>query len=62
MPTEARHFLAVGLDVDLRAAFTVKHMAVDDQLGRMAARRVVERLMWMELAPHLIRSGWEGCA
>lgn len=62
VPIDARHFLAVGLDVDMRAAFTVKHIAVDDRVDRMAARREVERLMKIALLPHLIRSGWEGCA
>lgn len=62
VPPFARHFVAVALDVDGRATYTMRHVFIPYHLDRMAARREVERLMRADLAPHLARHGWEGCA
>jgi hypothetical protein len=61
IPPEARHFLAVGLDPDARAAFVIRSVMVADCLTRTSARREVEAVMRQAIAPLLSRSGWEGC-
>jgi hypothetical protein len=61
IPSEARHFLAVGLDPDARAAFVIRSVMVADCLTRTSARREVEAVMRQAIAPLLSRSGWEGC-
>jgi hypothetical protein len=54
----AKPWLAVGLDIDGRGTFTLRHILVPFARDPMIERRVVERTLEAELAPHLARSGW----
>lgn len=58
IPPGARPFIAVGLDVDGRATFTLRHIVVGNAADATTERRAAEALMRAELAPSLARSGW----
>jgi hypothetical protein len=65
IPPGAKPWLAVGLDVDGRGTFTLRHVLAPFATDTTTERRAAEMALKSELAPQLARSGWpkvEGCA
>lgn len=57
----AQSWLAVGLDVEQRATYALRHVDMDvTGLDRVTARRLVERFMLHELAEVCGRAGLDG--
>lgn len=58
IPPGAKPWLAVGLDLDGRGTFTVRHVLAPFAPDATTERRAAELALKAELAPHLARSGW----
>ena len=57
-PPEARAWLAVGFDAEMRGTYCLRHVVVSAWLDPMNARRVVEARMRAEIAPHMAVAGF----
>jgi len=58
-PAHAKAWLAVGLDVDGRGTFALRHISTPFAGDPTKERRAVEAVMQWALTPHLARSGFE---
>lgn len=59
IPEQAKAWLAVGLDVDGRGTFALRHISTPFPYDPVSERRAVEALMRRELSPHLAHSGFQ---